>query len=56
VERKPVAFARGDELELEARRPGFGKHARTLQEDMPWLAPLSETPQAADDLVVRARD
>jgi len=41
-------------LEVEAGRSGFGKHARTLQEDVAWLAPLSETPETADDLVFRA--
>src|SRR5439155_621496 len=54
--RQLVPLADCDQLELQAGRPGFREHARTLQEDEPWLAPVSKTPQSADDLVVRAAD
>jgi hypothetical protein len=56
MERKLVALADRDELELEAGCPGLREHARTFQEDEPWLAPVREAPQATDDLVVRAAD
>src|SRR5207245_7885617 len=56
VKRQLVAFACGDELELQACRLGFGEHTRTFQEGEAWLAPGGESPQATDDFVVRALD
>jgi hypothetical protein len=56
VEREPVALAHDDQVELETRGLCLGEHAGTFQEDETWFAPLRETPQAADDLVVRAAD
>jgi hypothetical protein len=49
-----LSFTHHNHLELQARGLGFGEHTWTLQEDEAWLAPLGETPQAADDLVFRA--
>src|SRR4029077_3104848 len=56
MERQLVAFSGGDELELQACRLGFREHARTIQEGEAWLAPAGESPQATDDVVVRAAD
>ena len=49
-----ATFANSYQLELEARGLGLDEHARTFQEDEPWLTPVGETPQPADDLVIRA--
>ncbi|HTE84695.1 MAG TPA: hypothetical protein VK821_08165, partial [Dehalococcoidia bacterium] len=49
-----IAFPHGDHLELETGSFCFEEHARSLQEDEAWLALMSETPDAADDLVFRA--
>ena len=39
-----LTLAHRDQFELQARGLCFGEHARTLQEDKAWLAPLGEMP------------
>jgi hypothetical protein len=56
VKGKPFSLADRDHIERQAGRLRLCKHARTFQEDKPWLAPGSETAKAANDLVVRAID
>jgi hypothetical protein len=49
-----LALAHRDHIEFQAGCLCLGEDARALQEDKAWLAPLGETPNAADDLVIRA--
>src|SRR5216683_1200320 len=56
MERQLVAVADRDELEVEPSRFGLPENERTFQEGEAWLTPVGETPQTADDLVVRAGD
>jgi hypothetical protein len=39
-----VALTERNKVELQAGGFRFGQHARTLQQDEAWLAPLGETP------------